>query len=44
LQIKRELAVEEMENLQISQGRLEGRTPQEMAQNGLASAIAPAVL
>lgn len=36
--------MEEVENLQVNQGRLEGRTPQELAQNGLSSAIAPAVL
>ena len=44
MQVKRELAVEEMEQLQINAGLAEGRTPQELANAGLSSAIEPKVL
>jgi hypothetical protein len=35
---------EEFEKLQVSQGIAEGRTPQELAAQGMASAIEPKVL
>lgn len=43
-QIKREVAVEELERMQIEMGIAEGRSPQELASIGLTSAIDPKVL
>ena len=44
MQIKREMAVEDLEKMQISVGIAEGRTPQDLAQGGLTSAVDPKVL
>lgn len=44
LEVKRESMVEEMEQLQINQGLAEGKSPNELAQLGLTSAIEPKVL
>jgi hypothetical protein len=43
-EVKRENMVEELEQLQINQGLAEGKSPNELAQMGLASAIEPKVL
>ena len=44
IQIKREMAVEDLERMQISMGIAEGRSPQDLAQIGLTSAVDPKVL
>lgn len=43
-EIKREMFVEELEQMQISSATAEGKTPQELSQIGLQSAIEPKVL
>jgi hypothetical protein len=43
-ELKREMAIEEMERIQIESAIAGGRTPQELASQGLTSAVAPAVL
>ena len=43
-QVKREAFVEELEQFQINAALAEGRTPQELANSGLTSAIQPKVL
>ena len=43
-EVKRESMVEELERLQINQGLAEGKSPNELAQLGLTSAIEPKVL
>jgi hypothetical protein len=44
IQVKRESAIEQMERMQIDQGFADGKTPSELAQAGLTSAIEPKVL
>ena len=44
LQIKRELAVEDLEKIQINMAIAEGKTPQELVQAGLTGAVLPSVL
>ena len=44
LELRREAVLEEFEKLQVNQGLAEGKTPQEMMQQGLTSAIEPKVL
>jgi len=43
-EIKREMFVEELEQMQINTAAAEGKTPQELSQLGLQSAIEPKVL
>mmetsp|Transcript_9998 Transcript_9998/g.10093 ORF Transcript_9998/g.10093 Transcript_9998/m.10093 type:complete len:98 (-) Transcript_9998:220-513(-) len=43
-EVKREAALEELEKVHISQGLAEGRTPQELGNTGMTSAIPPSVL
>ena len=44
LEVKRESIVEELEQLQINMALAEGKTPQELANSGITSAIQPKVL
>ena len=44
VQIKREAILEDMESAQIAAAISEGRSPQELANNGLTSALGPKVL
>ncbi len=44
IQVKREGQLEELERAQIAAGLQEGRTPQELAMNGLQAATEPSVL
>jgi hypothetical protein len=43
-EVKREAMLEELEQIQVGRGLAEGKTPQELAMNGLASAVEPKVL
>jgi hypothetical protein len=42
--VKREELLEQLERVQVTQGLAEGKTPQELAMNGLSSAVEPKVL
>jgi hypothetical protein len=44
LQVKREGLIEDLERVQIGKALAEGRTPQELAMEGLTSAVDPKVL
>lgn len=43
-QIKREMVVEDLERIQVNMGIAEGKSPQQLVQDGLTSAIDPKVL
>jgi hypothetical protein len=43
-QIKREMVVEDLERIQVNMGIAEGKSPQQLMQDGLTSAIDPKVL
>ncbi len=44
IQVKREGLIEDMERIQIGKSLAEGRTPQELAMEGLTAAVDPKVL
>lgn len=44
LKIKREMEIEELEKLQVNAAIAEGKSPQELANSGMASAVEPKVL
>jgi hypothetical protein len=44
IQVKRESMIEDLERVQIGKSLAEGRTPQELAMEGLTGAIDPKVL